>query len=74
MPALPIAWFYARVRGVRLVVDWHNYGHTILSLSLRDDHPFVRFYKWNEAHFGARADASRRSESRPQALRGSDGP
>lgn len=57
MPTLPIAWFYARTRGVRLVVDWHNYGFTILAMNLRDDHPFVRFYKWCEGFFGARADA-----------------
>ena len=32
MPALPVLWLYCAVKGTRLVVDWHNYSHTILQV------------------------------------------
>lgn len=35
IPTLAVAWFAARVRGARLVIDWHNFGFTVLGLSLR---------------------------------------
>lgn len=39
------------------VVDWHNYGYSILALSLGERHLLVRFYKWIEFYFGAKAAA-----------------
>ena len=41
MPALPVLWLYCAVKGTRLVVDWHNYSHTILQViksSYNDGH------------------------------------
>ena len=32
VPALPVLWLYCAVKGTRLVVDWHNYSHTILQV------------------------------------------
>ena len=34
IPTLAVAWAAARLRGARFVIDWHNFGYTILSLSL----------------------------------------
>ena len=42
----------------RLVIDWHNYGHTILSLALGGRHPLVRLSKAVEALFAPAADAA----------------
>jgi beta-1,4-mannosyltransferase len=35
-------------RRTRLVIDWHNFGHSILALKLGEDHPLVRVSKWYE--------------------------
>lgn len=56
LPVLSVLWFYRLLRSVHLIIDWHNYGHTILALNLRKNHFAVRFYKWFEMSFGARAD------------------
>ena len=34
IPTLPIAWFVCLVRDATFVIDWHNYGYTILGLAL----------------------------------------
>lgn len=38
-----------------MLVDWHNYGHTILAMALRPEHPLVRLCYWIEGFFGRRA-------------------
>ena len=48
MPALPVLWLYCAVKGTRLVVDWHNYSHTILALNLHPRHPLVSLTRWLE--------------------------
>ncbi|KAL7069277.1 glycosyl transferase, group 1 family protein [Cryptosporidium serpentis] len=30
IPAIPVLWFVSFLRGVPLIIDWHNYGHTLL--------------------------------------------
>ena len=42
IPSLPVLWLYCTLKGTRLVVDWHNYSHTILALALSKSHPLVR--------------------------------
>lgn len=39
------------LRNTRLIVDWHNFGFSILSLKLGDTHPLVRISKWYESVF-----------------------
>ena len=58
IPALPVAWLICRLRAARLVVDWHNYGYTILALTLGAKHPLVKFARAIERVFGKRADAA----------------
>eukprot|EP00727_Mastigamoeba_balamuthi_P003401 m51a1_g13058 putative chitobiosyldiphosphodolichol beta-mannosyltransferase-like (424) ;mRNA; r:847-2804 len=60
IPTLAIAWLAARVRGARLVVDWHNLGWTLLPgpLGWPRSHPVVLLARRFERFFGAgRADA-----------------
>ena len=46
------------MRGPRLIIDWHNYGHTILELALGPRHMLVRISKVVEAFFAPTADAA----------------
>eukprot|EP00117_Sycon_ciliatum_P000195 scpid68855/ scgid6362/ Chitobiosyldiphosphodolichol beta-mannosyltransferase; Asparagine-linked glycosylation protein 1 homolog; Beta-1,4-mannosyltransferase; GDP-Man:GlcNAc2-PP-dolichol mannosyltransferase; GDP-mannose-dolichol diphosphochitobiose mannosyltransferase len=56
IPTMAVAWLVCRLRGTEFVVDWHNYGHTILSMALPRKHPLVRFAVWYERFFGRMAD------------------
>lgn len=58
LPTLPVALMAARLRGAKLIVDWHNLGWTVLALRLGASHPLVRFTRWIEHRFGRRADAN----------------
>ncbi|KAG7034852.1 UDP-glycosyltransferase TURAN [Cucurbita argyrosperma subsp. argyrosperma] len=40
------------------IIDWHNFGHTLLALSLGRNSSFVAVYRWIEKHFGKMADGS----------------
>jgi beta-1,4-mannosyltransferase len=56
LPTLPIAWLAARFRGARLLVDWHNFGYSMLALRFGRRHYAVRLAKAIERFFGRRAD------------------
>lgn len=45
------------LRQTFLVIDWHNFGYTILALKLGDGHPLVRISKWYERRFCRSATA-----------------
>jgi beta-1,4-mannosyltransferase len=55
-PTLLAAWLCARVGRGRLIVDWHNYGYTMLALRLGKDHAMVRCHEWYEGRAGRLAD------------------
>jgi beta-1,4-mannosyltransferase len=57
LPTLHVAWIVARLRGARLVIDWHNLGYTILTLRLGRRHPAVRLGRWLEKRAARGADA-----------------
>jgi beta-1,4-mannosyltransferase len=57
LPTLPIALLAARLRGARLVVDWHNFGYSLLALRLGAQHVAVRAARLVEHAAGRRADA-----------------
>ena len=46
IPSLPVAVLVCRLRSSKLVVDWHNYGYTILALTIGPAHPLVSLAKW----------------------------
>ncbi|HEY2942713.1 MAG TPA: glycosyltransferase [Vicinamibacteria bacterium] len=56
VPTLPVAWLAARLRGSRLVVDWHNLAYTLLALRLGRRHPLVTLAAFIERRFGRLAD------------------
>lgn len=57
VPSLPICWLVARIRGSKLVIDWHNYGYTILRLQYSGEFSLaVKVYKFIERRFGSLAD------------------
>lgn len=52
IPTLFIALVVCFLRHTRLVIDWHNFGYSILALKLGNAHPLVqisRLYEWTLA-------------------------
>jgi beta-1,4-mannosyltransferase len=47
-----VAVVVAFLHGARLIIDWHNYGYTILGLGLGEGHPVVALASLIEAVFG----------------------
>jgi beta-1,4-mannosyltransferase len=58
VPALVLAWVAARVRRARLVVDWHNFTHSMLALRFGRDGVVVRLVSAYERYVGRLADAN----------------
>jgi beta-1,4-mannosyltransferase len=56
-PSLAVSRIVSRLRGARLVVDWHNLAHTVLAVRLGDQHRAVRALKRSERRWSRRADA-----------------
>lgn len=56
IPTIPVCWFVSRIRGFKLIIDWHNYGHTIMALSLGKNHKLVKISHFIEQWFGKYAD------------------
>ncbi|KAK3717354.1 hypothetical protein QZH41_011581, partial [Actinostola sp. cb2023] len=53
IPTLAVAWVACALCNTKLVIDWHNYGYTILALTLNNhDHLLVKIAKWYEHGFG----------------------
>ena len=49
IPTLFVAQIICFLRHTRLVIDWHNFGYSILALKLGSSHPLVlisRLYEW----------------------------
>ncbi|KIK70352.1 glycosyltransferase family 33 protein [Collybiopsis luxurians FD-317 M1] len=57
IPTLALVWLVGRIRGCKVIIDWHNLGYSILELKLPKTHPYVRIAKWFEATFGRTAYA-----------------
>jgi beta-1,4-mannosyltransferase len=57
IPTLLIARLAAWLRGARLIIDWHNFGYSMLALRLGQTHPLVRFSDLYERWIGGLADA-----------------
>ncbi|HEY1373220.1 MAG TPA: glycosyltransferase [Candidatus Binatia bacterium] len=56
IPALAVMLICARLRSARVVVDWHNFGYTVLALKSPPDGMPVRLTRWYERTLGRRAD------------------
>lgn len=57
IPTLAIAAWICFFRNTSLIVDWHNFGYSILGLKLGSSHPLVLLSKWYERFFARRADS-----------------
>jgi beta-1,4-mannosyltransferase len=57
IPVLLVARLASWLRGAKLVIDWHNFGFTILSHSLGDAHPFVVVSRVYEQMLGRLGDS-----------------
>jgi len=58
VPTLPVLWLYCWLKRTHLVVDFHNYSHTILAMATGPSHPLVAITKILEGWVGARASAA----------------
>ncbi|KAF2878131.1 beta-1,4-mannosyltransferas-like protein [Massariosphaeria phaeospora] len=51
IPTLAIAAFVCFVRSTSFVIDWHNFGYSILALKLGSNHPLVKISAVYESFF-----------------------
>jgi len=58
VPTIPVLCFYCFIKGTKLVVDFHNYSHTILAMALSNSHPLVKITHDLERMFSRTAHAS----------------
>lgn len=58
IPTLFVCWLYKTVARSKLIVDWHNYAHTILSLSVGKKNILVSITEKFESIFGRKADCN----------------
>ncbi|XP_078096092.1 chitobiosyldiphosphodolichol beta-mannosyltransferase isoform X2 [Mustelus asterias] len=58
LPAIAVTWAVCLLRGSKFIIDWHNYGYTIMSLTHGDRHPVVQIAKWYEHFFGKLSDSN----------------
>lgn len=56
IPTLFVCWLYCKVWRAKFIIDWHNYGYTILSLSVGPSHFLVKLSRIIEKYFGQLAE------------------
>jgi beta-1,4-mannosyltransferase len=56
IPTLLVALIAARARSARLVIDWHNFGCSMLAMQLKQGNPILRLARWYEQTLGRRGD------------------
>ncbi|XP_030315478.1 chitobiosyldiphosphodolichol beta-mannosyltransferase [Calypte anna] len=56
LPGIAVAWVVCLFWRSKLIIDWHNYGYTIMSLTHGRNHPLVQITKWYEKLFGRLSD------------------
>ncbi|EER28876.1 hypothetical protein CPC735_035820 [Coccidioides posadasii C735 delta SOWgp] len=48
VPTLVMAQLACWLRNTRLIIDWHNFGYSILAMKLGPRHPMVKFLRFHE--------------------------
>lgn len=56
IPTLAVVFIYAKFLDTKFVIDWHNYGFTILALKSGSQHILVKICKRIELLFGQMSD------------------
>eukprot|EP00850_Spirogloea_muscicola_P000080 SM000001S04482 [mRNA] locus=s1:476962:481223:- [translate_table: standard] len=57
IPTLTVVMLACWLRSAAMVIDWHNFGYTLLGLRLGPRHVLVRIHRWYERRYGRLADA-----------------
>ena len=55
IPSMLICWLICKFRGGKFIIDWHNYGYTILKVNNRPNFIINLAYKY-EKFFGKKSD------------------
>jgi len=55
IPTIPVCWLVSNLRRIPLVIDWHNYGYSILALNLGPNHPLVKISRFLEETLGRKS-------------------
>ncbi|TVU48193.1 hypothetical protein EJB05_07821 [Eragrostis curvula] len=58
VPTLAAVKLASWLRGAKFIVDWHNFGYTLLGMSHGRSHIIVKIYFWFEKYFGKMADGA----------------
>lgn len=58
IPTLPICWLYCILTRTQFIIDWHNYGYSLMALNLGKDHSLVKFARIIERTFGRKANTN----------------
>lgn len=55
IPTLVVCTLYCAITRSKLIIDWHNYTHTILALGSSPKSKIVKLAKWIESSLGRKA-------------------
>lgn len=55
IPTLIVCYMYCFFFRSKMMIDWHNYTHTILAINTAPEHPIVKLTKSVESYFGRKA-------------------
>lgn len=56
IPTVMVVYVYCLfARSTKMIIDWHNYTHTILAITSSSGSPIVKFAKAIESHFGRKS-------------------
>ena len=55
IPSMLICWIICKIRGSKFIIDWHNYGYTILKVNNRPNFIVNLAYKY-EKYIGKKSD------------------
>jgi beta-1,4-mannosyltransferase len=55
IPTLLVAQLVAQLRSSKLIIDWHNFGYSILALAHNEDSWVVKLARWFEMRMGRHA-------------------
>lgn len=58
VPTLAVCLFFKYLFRAKLIVDWHNYAHSIMALAVGDKHILVKVTKALEFFVGRKADVN----------------
>lgn len=56
IPTFTVVRWACWLRKAAFIIDWHNFGYTILGMSLGVSHPLVKMYSWYERRYGKMAN------------------